>query len=103
MTSNREREFAPAFVRRCIRIHLEEPDKHMLGDIVAKHFDEDMRVTSAGLIEQFLQKRSQEDLATDQLLNAIYLVFKSGKVFTEDEKAQLVEKLFKPISGRDAI
>jgi MoxR-like ATPase len=105
MTSNREREFAPAFIRRCIRISIEEPNAEMLGDIVQNHFnfDETKKAEVAKLIRQFIDKRSKEDLATDQLLNAIYMVFTTGNQFAEKEKEQLIEKLYKPISGPNAI
>jgi MoxR-like ATPase len=102
MTSNREREFAPAFVRRCIRISIEEPDPAMLGDIVRSHFDEPTRVQAEQLIEQFLQDRNGKELATDQLLNAVYLIFRSGNEFGENDKKQLIEKLYKSISGPEA-
>jgi len=102
MTSNREREFAPAFVRRCIRITIKEPDEEMLGDIVQNHFNENIRQVATGLIKQFFDKCSKEELATDQLLNAIYLLFKTDIEFSEQDKQKLVEKLFKPISGPDA-
>lgn len=34
MTSNGEREFPPPFLRRCIRLMIEPPDKKQLSDIV---------------------------------------------------------------------
>ena len=102
MTSNREREFPPAFLRRCIRIAIEDPDEKMLGDIVESHFDEKTRDQALDLIRQFFDNRKNKDLATDQLLNAVYLIFRSGQNFSADEKKALIEKLYKPISGPEA-
>jgi MoxR-like ATPase len=102
MTSNREREFPPAFLRRCIRIAIEEPGETMLGDIVASHFDENTRKEAADLISQFMKNRASKELATDQLLNAVYLVLKSGQSFSDPDKTKLIEKLYKPISGPEA-
>jgi len=102
MTSNREREFPAAFLRRCIRIAIEDPDVVMLGDIVESHFDQAARTAADGLIKQFFDNRKNKDLATDQLLNAVYMIFRSGQAFSDDEKKQLIEKLYKPISGPEA-
>jgi len=102
MTSNREREFPPAFLRRCIRIAIEEPGETLLGEIVSSHFDEDTRTKADGLIKEFLKNRNSKDLATDQLLNAVYLVFKSGNEFSEKDKESLLRNLYKPITGPEA-
>ena len=38
MTSNGEREFPPAFLRRCLQLDMQLPDEDKLARIVAKHF-----------------------------------------------------------------
>ena len=56
------------------------------------------------LIKQFLQLRDKEDkdLATDQLLNAIYLLLQ--KNFPTDEaKDQLLKEILKPLSGNESL
>ncbi|MFF3482633.1 AAA family ATPase [Streptomyces sp. NPDC002701] len=76
VTSNGEREFPPAFLRRCLRLHMPEPDHERLADMVAAHFvDEETRgVDSLGLLEQFVRRsRERGGLAADQLLNSAYL------------------------------
>jgi len=103
LTSNREREFPPAFLRRCIRISIEEPSETLLGEIVASHFDDDTRAKAENLIKEFLKNRGSKDLATDQLLNAVYLVLKSGNDFGPPEREALLKNLYKPITGPDAI
>ncbi|MDX8031681.1 hypothetical protein SK803_15760 [Lentzea sp. BCCO 10_0856] len=40
ITSNGEREFPPAFLRRCLRLHFEAPDFDQLGGMVAAHLGE---------------------------------------------------------------
>jgi MoxR-like ATPase len=99
MTSNREREFPPAFLRRCIRITIEEPDDTMLGSIVESHFDEATKTRARELITQFLDNRRNNELATDQLLNAVYLILGSNQRFEDKDKKYLLEKLYQPISG----
>jgi MoxR-like ATPase len=102
MTSNREREFPPAFLRRCVRVTIEDPDEIMLADIVRSHFDEETKKKSGDLIAQFFTNRKNKELATDQLLNAVYLIFGSSQNFREEEKEQLIEKMYQPISGPEA-
>ena len=72
MTSNAEREFPPAFLRRCIQVPLKEPDRSKLVQIVAAHLG-DQGANSDELIDRFLASKDRGQLATDQLLNAIYL------------------------------
>ncbi|GLY04324.1 ATPase AAA [Actinoplanes sp. NBRC 101535] len=73
MTSNDEREFPPAFLRRCVQVRIETPDERKLQQIVEAHLP-DMAPDSAAVIRQFLAGQKAGGLATDQLLNAIYLV-----------------------------
>jgi MoxR-like ATPase len=73
LTSNRERDFPPAFLRRCVRLDLAPPDSQRLGAIVAAHLGEESAARSGDLVETFLARRETGELATDQLLNAVYL------------------------------
>lgn len=73
ITSNGERDFPPAFLRRCIRLQLQAPDKGRLRDIVAAHLGEEALRAADDLIEAFLRRRAPGELATDQLLNAVFL------------------------------
>ena len=73
MTSNGEREFPPAFLRRCLTVRLSLPEsENELADIVRAHLG-GMADLSADLIARFFQRKRIGALATDQLLNAIYL------------------------------
>jgi MoxR-like ATPase len=74
LTSNGEREFPPAFLRRCVRLHLPAvDDDERLRAIVRAHLP-----TAADdadeVIGRFLSHAASGELATDQLLNAVYLV-----------------------------
>jgi MoxR-like ATPase len=73
ITSNGERDFPPAFLRRCVRLDLPDPDERQLRDIVAAHLGEDSMPAADGLLEAFLNRRAPGELATDQLLNAVFL------------------------------
>jgi len=80
LTSNGEREFSPAFLRRCLQLEMQLPDAEKLSRIIEAHlkFDEEQKGKINELMTEFLKRRDQEkcDLATDQLLNAVYMVLK---------------------------
>ncbi len=104
MTSNGERDFPPAFVRRCLRIRMPDPDKKALKTIIKAHFQDEKqsnnleKITNE-LIETFLEK-DERDRATDQLLNAIYIRNNlSAEAFTDD----LQNLLFKSLSTTDEL
>jgi len=101
MTSNAEREFPPAFVRRCLRVRMPDPDTAALKTIIAAHFQEEtdeanwerMKQITESLIEAFLDK-DEQDRATDQLLNAIYIRNNlSPEAFTEELQELLLNSL----------
>lgn len=71
ITSNQERQFPPAFLRRCLRHHIEDADAIELKRIAKEHSLEDVdeRITD-------FDRRRREGglLSNDQLLNALYLL-----------------------------
>jgi len=82
MTSNRERDFPAAFYRRCIRIEMPRPTQpEMFRDLVLEHFKP--KISEQAIdepsgpvpeeIRRFLDDANQ-DRATDQLLNALFLL-----------------------------
>ncbi|MEV0938627.1 MoxR family ATPase [Streptomyces phaeochromogenes] len=73
MTSNGEREFPPAFLRRCVRLHLADPDRKKLSDIVRHNLGEEALAQANDLIEAFVDGDAAQSLATDQLLAAVHL------------------------------
>lgn len=99
MTSNGEREFPPAFLRRCLRVTMPDPTTEALKSIVEAHFGEEefkkteKKITS--LIEEF--KGKEGDRATDQLLNAVHLL--TNHISPEAlDKNGLKDLLFKSLS-----
>lgn len=73
ITSNGERDFPPAFLRRCIRLDLPVPDENRLRAIVSAHLGPDALLEIDDLLAAFLRRRAPGELATDQLLNAVFL------------------------------
>ena len=81
MTSNRERDFPPAFNRRCLRIDMPRPTQTSLEQAVKRHFqgrgarwnpDHDDLLKHS--ITAFLEGGNNPDRAIDQLLNAVFLL-----------------------------
>lgn len=88
MTSNGERDFPPAFLRRCLRVRMPDPNNvEFLTKVVDAHFTEELGAenwTNAKeiidtLIENFVKEKMGEQIATDQLLNTIYLFSRQVK------------------------
>jgi MoxR-like ATPase len=73
ITSNGERDFPPAFLRRCLRLQLEAPTADQLVAIVGAHLGVEEAERNDDLITAFVNRRTTMHLATDQLLNAVYL------------------------------
>jgi MoxR-like ATPase len=73
VTSNGEREFPPTFLRHCIPLRISPPDESEMVEIVRAHLGEELTAGSEQIIARFLERRQYAALATDQLLNAIYL------------------------------
>ncbi|TDC80216.1 ATP-binding protein [Actinomadura sp. 7K507] len=96
ITSNGEREFPPAFLRRCVRLVIEPPGRERLAEIVEAHLGADARAASDRLIEDFLARRADGALATDQLLNAVYLAT-SGSRPPETKLEEILDTVLRPI------
>lgn len=82
MTSNGEREFPPAFLRRCLRLNMAFPDdedkvREQLVRIVRAHLGDETEKKAEAIIGEFIRRRRDKELATDQLLNAVYLVMEN--------------------------
>ena len=87
MTSNNERDFPPAFMRRCLHHHIKAPDKDRILKIVEKHLKSeqiDKIENLEEIINDFVEKREKSYLATDQLLNALHIRLSKG---VDDDEA----------------
>jgi MoxR-like ATPase len=98
ITSNGERDFPPAFLRRCLRLELEPPDRDQLVAIVSAHLGDEVAERSADLITEFIGRRTKAHLATDQLLNAIYLRYNYAWL---GDKGRLVESVLQYLNADD--
>ncbi len=98
MTSNGEREFPPAFLRRCIRLELAEPDAQQLLEIVRAHLGPELASQAIDKIEKFAANADNKTTATDQLLNALFMVHGvNGNKPSAESASKLYEMLTLPL------
>ena len=84
MTSNGERDLPPPFLRRCIRLDIKDPTDEQLARIVEKKFPESNKDLRDEVMKHFKEKRDDGGiLATDQLLNAMYLRLQQVNLLAE--------------------
>jgi len=97
MTSNGERDFPLPFKRRCLLLEIPDPTPEELKEIVKSHFDykeaspESKKIEAA--IAEYVKKREKGQLATDQLLNAVFMSMGQDKP-TGAELKSLTDLLF---------
>ncbi|TYB46607.1 AAA family ATPase [Actinomadura chibensis] len=95
LTSNGEREFPPAFLRRCVTVELRQPSGEAeLAAIVREHLGP-LADRSDDLVRRFLERAASGTLATDQLLNAVYLCRHAD---AEDRRA-LADRVMPNLAG----
>jgi MoxR-like ATPase len=111
MTSNGERDFPPAFLRRCLRLKMPDPSQNQLAleYIVAAHLQkgeneqqwQQIQQKITEIVKDFvaLGKEKTEDIATDQLLNVVYLLTREVKPEGDEEEiTELKNLLLKKLS-----
>ncbi|AUH40010.1 AAA family ATPase [Streptomyces sp. CMB-StM0423] len=83
ITSNGEREFPPALLRRCLRLEMPVPDEEELAAMVAARFGLEAGGRGDELVRLFVARSAREGgLPADQLLNSVYLA--TSDRFTPD-------------------
>lgn len=97
MTSNGEREFPPAFLRRCLRIDLPAPKtaEELLAILNVRFPTQELPDGVKGLADEFLEhRRKNPNLSTDQLMAYVHLVLN----WIDD--SDLKQGLFEPLAGQ---
>jgi MoxR-like ATPase len=97
ITSNGERDFPPAFLRRCLLLNLPLPGADDLAAMVRAQMPA-LEDGQRQLIEDFLARPADDSLARDQLLNAVYLT--ASGVYARDREAwqRLVTSIWHSLS-----
>ncbi|MEU2617481.1 MoxR family ATPase [Streptomyces sp. NPDC007157] len=96
LTSNGEREFPAPLMRRCIHLELGRPDHSRLATFVRAHLGDEAARAGDDLITHFLERSRSELLATDQLLNAIYLTDAAAPPSRDRLADLLIQRLDRP-------
>lgn len=96
ITSNGEREFPPAFLRRCVRVRIPPPSAEKLGRIIAGQLGEPALAGAADVMAEFSTLRETTDLSTDQLLNAVYFAT-SGLELEKEARLKIVRRIFRDL------
>ena len=102
MTSNGERDFPAPFLRRCVQCQIREPNETELQDIVAAHFGSAAGALSDAerqIVSEFVKTRGTVNLATDQLLNAVHLLLKSGASLSPEDRKRVLGTVFQGLGG----
>ena len=90
ITSNEERQFPPAFLRRCLRHDISDADEQQLKQIVKRHDLEDVD----DQVKQFAKDRQEGKLnSNDQLLNALFLLNKTDHAQIEELRKLVLRDL----------
>ncbi|GAA4683444.1 MoxR family ATPase [Streptomyces youssoufiensis] len=96
LTSNGERDFPAPLLRRCIHLELGQPDHERLATVVRAHLGEELARVGDDLVLRFLERSRSELLATDQLLNAIYLTHHAAPPTRNRLADMLIQRLDRP-------
>jgi MoxR-like ATPase len=100
VTSNAEREFPEAFLRRCLQLEIREPAEDQLAAMVAAHLrgsDDEHRLQ---LIQDFVERSAViGGLPANKLLDAVYMAT-SGAYHRDDESWQrLLDALWRRLTS----
>jgi MoxR-like ATPase len=96
ITSNGEREFPPAFLRRVLQLEIKDPSIEQLAAMVANHLLDPQGEHRDRLVSEFIAKsRAEGGLPADRLLDAVYLA--TSGAYQPDDVAwpRLVDALWR--------
>ncbi|WP_405885015.1 ATPase [Streptomyces sp. NBC_01136] len=102
MTSNGERDFPAAFLRRCVRFTMPKPSLEELRKVVAAHLKIDGETERSReidpLIQSFVERLAAgESLAVDQLLNAAHLLT-GGSTLAGADRQEVMDLVLRELS-----
>ena len=95
ITTNDQRAYSPAFLRRCVRLYLQPPRRSTLAWIVAAHLGPEAAAEAEDLIDRFMVRRETGNVAVDQLLSAVYLTDVGPRDL--DVRRRLTDLLFRDL------
>ncbi len=100
ITSNGDRDFPPAFLRRCLRLEIQDPDIEQLAAMVAAHALDPSDAHRSRIIEEFVSRSEAfGGLPIDKLLEAIYLATSGAYHDEGDSWPRLVDALWRQLNS----
>jgi MoxR-like ATPase len=100
ITSNGERDFPPAFLRRCLRLEMRNPDIRQLTAMVAAHALDPADEHRSRIIEDFVSRsEAHGGLPADKLLEAVYLATSGAYGQNTDSWPRLVDALWRQLNS----
>ncbi len=100
ITSNGERDFPAAFLRRCLQLETRAPNADQLAAMVASHLVDSDGEHRMRLVREFVDRSAASGgLPADKLLDAVYLAT-SGAYHESDESwGRLVDALWRQLTS----
>jgi MoxR-like ATPase len=100
ITSNGDRDFPPAFLRRCLRLEIQDPDIEQLAAMVAAHALDPSDTHRSRIIEEFVSRsEAHGGLPVDKLLEAVYLATSGAYHDDGDSWPRLVDALWRQLNS----
>lgn len=104
ITSNGEREFSPAFLRRCIRLRIANPDATYLAQIASQYLQQLSVAEIKTLVSDYIKDNPPGYVATDQFLNALFLLTGDGvasRIHSDQRKTlqTILLEAISPVAG----
>jgi MoxR-like ATPase len=100
ITSNGDRDFPPAFLRRCLRLEIRDPDIEQLAEMVAAHALDPSDTHRSRIIEEFVSRSEAfGGLPVDKLLEAVYLATSGAYRDEGDSWPRLVDALWRQLNS----
>jgi MoxR-like ATPase len=100
ITSNGERDFPPAFLRRCLRLETRPPNADTLAKMVANHLLDRDGEHRERLVREFMERSDAAGgLPADKLLDAVYLA--TSGAYRQDDPSwpRLVDALWRQLTS----
>lgn len=100
ITSNGERDFPPAFLRRCLRLETQPPNADQLAAMVASHLIDADGEHRLRLVQEFVERSAASGgLPADKLLEAVYLATSGAYHENDASWPRLVDALWRQLTS----
>lgn len=100
ITSNGERDFPPAFLRRCLRLETRAPNADQLAAMVASHLVDADGEHRLRLVQEFIDRSAASGgLPADKLLDAVYLATSGAYRENDVSWPRLVDALWRQLTS----